>query len=82
MFTVRLNDEEKPEYCYEEFEVSLEELLKPVYIKDEGDFFTVWGKVGRIDIPVRLLAEFREFLQRYQVSFEDEFGGRIMAGRS
>ncbi|MGB6919249.1 MAG: hypothetical protein WBF96_12070 [Phycisphaerae bacterium] len=74
-FLVRLNKEEKAEYSYEEFEVSLDELVKPVYIKDEGDFFTVWGKEGRIDIPVRLLGKFREFLREHRVQFEDEYGG-------
>ena len=74
-FVVQLNEEEKAEYCYEEFEVNLGELVKPVYIKDEGDFFTVWGKEGRIDIPVRLLGKFREFLQEHRVQFEDEYGG-------
>ena len=75
VFLVRLNKEKKAEYCYEEFEVSLDELVKPVYIKDEGDFFTVWGKEGRIDIPVRLLGKFREFLKEHRVQFEDEYGG-------
>jgi len=74
-FLVRLNKEKKAEYCYEEFEVSLDELVKPVYIKDEGDFFTVWGKEGRIDIPVRFLGKFREFLKEHRVPFEDEYGG-------
>lgn len=75
VFVVRLNDEEKAEYCYEEFEVRLDELVKPVCIRDEAHFFTVWGKDGRIDIPVRLLDEFREFLGEHKVEFEEETGG-------
>lgn len=77
-FVIELNEQEKKEYCYEEFEISIEELVKPVYIKDEGDFFTIWGKDGRIDIPLRFLDKLRKFLRDNNIEYDDEFGGRAV----
>ncbi len=73
VFVVGLNEIEKREYSSEEFAVRLNELLRPVYIKDEGEFFTVWGRDGRIDIPLRFLQEFRKFLRDNRIGCEDEF---------
>lgn len=73
-FEIRLNEKEKKEYCCEEFEIGINEFVKPVYIKDEGDFFSVWSKDGRIDIPLRFLDDLRKFLRENKVEYEDEFG--------
>ena len=75
VFIVGLNEVEKREYSSEEFVVRPNELLRPVYIKDEGEFFTVWGRDGRIDIPLRFLQEFRKFLRDNRIGCEDEFIG-------
>lgn len=75
-FLVRLSQEEKREYCYEEFEIRLDELMKPVYTKDEGSFFTVWSSDGRIDVPARFLEPFRRLLDENRVEYEDQLGGR------
>ena len=72
-FQVELNEKEKKEWDGD-FEVGVDDLKKPVYIKDEGHFFTVWDKQGRIDIPVRLLDKFRKFLQDNHIKYEDEYG--------
>ena len=70
-FKVKLNKKEKKEWD-RDFEVSIDDLKKPVYIKDEGHFFTVWEKQGRVDIPVRLLDKFRKFLQDNHIEYEDD----------
>ncbi len=77
-FVIALDEQEKKEYCCEEFEIGIDELARPVYIKDEGDFFTIWDKDGRIDIPLRFLDEFRKFLRDNNVEYEDEFGERLV----
>ena len=71
-FKVKLYEKEKKEWD-RDFEVSIDDLKKPVYIKDEGHFFTVWEKQGRVDIPVRLLDKFRKFLQDNHIEYEDEY---------
>ena len=71
-FQVELNEKEKEDWD-RDFEVSIDDLKKPVYIKDEGHFFTVWDKQGRVDIPVRLLDKFRKFLQDNHIEYEDEY---------
>ena len=71
-FKVKLNEKEKKEWD-RDFEVSIDGLKKPVYIKDEGHFFTVWEKQGRVDIPVRLLDRFRKFLRDNRIEYEDEY---------
>ena len=71
-FQVKLNEKEKKEW-EGDFEVSIDDLKRPVYIKDEGHFFTVWDKQGRVDIPVRLLDKFRKFLQDNHIQYEDEY---------
>ena len=77
-FIIRLNEQEKKEYSYEEFDIRIDEFAGPVYIKDEGDFFSVWDNDGRIDIPLRFLDEFRKFFRENKVEYEDEFGGRAV----
>ena len=72
-FHVKLLNKEKQEFGYDEFDVRVDELIKPVYIKDEGDFFTVWGKNGRVDVPVRLLKKFVKFLRENKVVYESEY---------
>ena len=71
-FQIILNAKERKEFDYEDYEIGLDDLQRPVYIKDEGDFFTVWDKHGRVDIPVRLLDKFREFLQDNHIEYEDD----------
>ena len=71
-FQVTLNAKERKEFDYEDYEIGLDDLQRPVYIKDEGDFFTVWDKHGRVDIPVRLLDKFRKFLQDNHIEYEDD----------
>ena len=71
-FKVKLYEKEKNEWD-RDFEVSIDDLKKPVYIKDEGHFFTVWEKQGRVDIPVRLLDKFRKFLRDNRIEYEDEY---------
>jgi len=72
-FQVILNIKERQEFDYEDYEIGLDDLERPVYIKDEGHFFTVWDKQGRVDIPVRLLEKFRKFLQDNHIQYEDEY---------
>ena len=72
-FEVRLFEKERKEFGYDDFDIAAEELIGPVYIKDEGDFFTVWEKDGRVDIPVRLLRKFVAFLQNNGVPYESEY---------
>ena len=72
-FQVKLNIKERKEFDYEDYEIGLDNLERPVYIKDEGQFFTVWDKQGRVDIPVRLLDKFRKFLQDNHIEYEDEY---------
>ena len=72
-FQVKLNIKERKEFDYEDYEIGLDDLERPVYIKDEGQFFTVWDKRGRVDIPVRLLDKFRKFLQDNHIEYEDEY---------
>ena len=72
-FQIILNTKETKEFDYEDYEVGLDDLKRPVYIKDEGHFFTVWDKQGRVDIPVRLLEKFRKFLQDNHIQYEDEY---------
>ena len=72
-FQVKLNIKERKEFDYEDYEIGLDDLERPVYIKDEGQFFTVWDKQGRVDIPVRLLDKFRKFLQDNHIEYEDEY---------
>ena len=72
-FQVILNIKERKEFDYEDYEIGLDDLERPVYIKDEGQFFTVWDKRGRVDIPVRLLDKFRKFLQDNHIEYEDEY---------
>jgi len=74
VFLIRLSDAEKKGYCYEEYAVELADLSRPVHIKDEGDFLSVWGRYGRIDMPVRFLGPLRRFLRTNGVAFQDEFG--------
>jgi len=71
VFHVELTEKEKKEWN-EDFEVNIDELEKPVYIKDEGGFFTVWDKQGRVDIPVRLLKKFKIFLRDNHIEYEDD----------
>ena len=71
-FQVKLNEREKKEWDGD-FEISVDDLEKPVYIKDEGHFFTVWDKQGRMDIPVRLLDKFRKFLRDNRIGYDDEY---------
>ena len=75
-FQVILNTKERKEFDYEDYEIGLDDLEKPVHIKDEGQFFTVRDKRGRIDIPVRLLDKFRKFLQDNHIDYEDEYDKR------
>lgn len=72
-FEVKLFKKEQSDYECDGFDISLDELLKPVYIKDEGDFFTVWGKDGRVDIPARLLKRFVVFLEENGVTYKSEY---------
>ena len=72
-FQVILNIKERKEFDYEDYEIGLDDLERPIYIKDEGQFFTVWDKQGRVDIPVRLLDKFRKFLQDNHIEYEDEY---------
>ena len=72
-FQVKLNIKERKEFDYEDYEIGLDDLERPVYIKDEGQFFTVWDRRGRVDIPVRLLDKFRKFLQDNHIEYDDEY---------
>jgi hypothetical protein len=72
-FEVRLSKDEQDDYEYDSFLVNLDDLIKPVYIKDEGDFFSVWENQGRVDIPVRLLKSFLEWLKENGVGHKSEY---------
>jgi hypothetical protein len=69
-FYVKLAEREKKEWNGD-FTISVDGLEKPVYIKDEGDFFTVWNKQGRVDVPRRLLNKFKRFLRDNRIEYED-----------
>ena len=71
-FYVNLNKKEQKEFSYEGFEISIDELEKPVYIKDEGHFFSIQSK-ERIDIPLRFLNKFIKFLKENNVKYENEY---------
>ena len=73
-FEVKLSKQEQEDYEYDGFDIGVDELVRPVYIKDEGHFFTVWEEDGRVDIPVRLLRKFIAFLQENNVPYESEYG--------
>ncbi|MBN2316301.1 MAG: hypothetical protein JXM79_20400 [Sedimentisphaerales bacterium] len=72
-FEVELFQKERREFGYDEVYLVVDDLIRPVYIKDEGDFFTVWEKDGRVDIPVRLLGKFIAFLRENKVPYESEY---------
>ena len=72
-FAVTLLEKERNDFEYDYFDIAAEELIRPVYIKDEGDFFTAWEKDGRVDIPVRLLGKFIAFLRENNVPYESEY---------
>ena len=72
-FKIELSEEERTEFGYDGLDLVVDDLIRPVYIKDEGDFFTVWDKHGRVDIPVRLLGKFIAFLRENKVSYESEY---------
>ena len=72
-FEVKLLKKEKKEFRYKDFDIAADELIKPAYIKDEGDFFTVWVRKGRIDIPVRLLKRFVAFLKENGIPYQSEY---------
>jgi len=72
-FEVTLSKQEQNDYEGKEFEIILDELIKPVYIKDEGHFFSVWDGQGRVDIPVRLLNRFVAFLKENGVAYKSEY---------
>ena len=72
VFVVKLKESEKSEYCCDQFTLGLGELMKPVYIKYQGEFFTVWTKDGQVEVPQRLLDDFRQFLDENQIWHEDE----------
>ncbi len=72
-FEVTLLEKERNDFEYDYFDIAAEELIRPVYIKDEGDFFTAWEKDGRVDIPVRLLKRFIAFLRENNVPYESEY---------
>ena len=72
-FKIELSEEERTEFGYDDFALVVDDLIRPVYIKDEGDFFTVWDKDGRVDIPARLLGKFIAFLREFNVPYESEY---------
>jgi len=72
-FKIELSEGEKREFDYDGFDIVVDKLVKPVYIKDEGGFFTVWDKDGRVDIPARLLGKFIAFLREFNVPYESEY---------
>lgn len=72
-FKIELSEGEKREFDYDGFDIVVDKLVKPVYIKDEGDFFTIWDKHGRVDIPTRLLGKFIAFLMENNVPYESEY---------
>lgn len=45
-------------------------LKRPVYIKDEGDFFTVNSRRGKIDIPKYLLDKFKKWLWDCRIEYD------------
>jgi len=71
-FEVKLNKKEQKEFDYNDFEIGINDLEKPVYIKDEGDFFSIFAK-ERMDIPVRLLGKFIKFLEDNNIKYENEY---------
>ena len=72
-FEVKLNKKEQKDFSYRRFAICIDELEKPVYIKDEGHFFSIWNKKGRIDIPLRFLNKFIKFLKENNVKYENEY---------
>lgn len=73
-FEVKLTNKDKEEFEYDSFIIGVDELEKPVYIKDEGSFFSIWSKKERIDIPVRFLKRFIKFLKDNKIYFNNEYG--------
>lgn len=56
--------------------IDLQELIEsqPVYVKDEGDFFSLWlgGDSERIDIPMNEWLIFKAFLEINNVVYESD----------
>ena len=72
-FEVTLLEKERNDFEYDYFDIAAEELIRPIYIKDEGDFFTVWNRDGRVDIPLRLLGKFTAFLRENNIPYQSEY---------
>lgn len=72
-FEVNLCENERSDYGCDGFDVCLDDLIRPVYIENEGSFFTVWDKNGRVGIPARLLKEFVAFLKTNGVKCKSEY---------
>ena len=71
-FEVTLSKAEKKEFDYDYFIIDIDELEKPVHIKNEGKFFSIWSNKERIDIPLRFLKGFIKFLNKNKINYENE----------
>ncbi len=71
-FTIELSKDERKDFEYKRLSIAIDDLDKPVYIKDEGDFFTTWDKNERIDIPLRFLKRFVKFLEDNNIAYDSE----------
>jgi len=73
-FSIELDEDEKRVFDYDECHILARDLVKPVRIKDEGNFFSVWSKDGKIDVPVRFLEDFRQFLWQNRIAYSESLG--------
>lgn len=71
-FAIELSKNERKDFEYKRLSIAIDDLRKPVKIKDEGDFFTIWEKSGRIDTPLRFLNGFVKFLEKNNIEYESE----------
>ncbi len=72
-FEVKLSEKERREFGYDDFDLAVDDLATPVYVKDEGDFFAVWDKNGRVDVPIRLRKGFVAFLEQNGIPYQSEY---------
>lgn len=79
-FQVKLTAQEQKEFTVHGLaivNIGASALVTPVYIKDEGYFFSIWTKAdNRIDIPLRYIKPFLKWLDENKMRYECEVGGR------
>jgi hypothetical protein len=68
-FTIELSKDERKDFEYQRLSIAIDDLEKPVKIKDEGDFFTIWEKRWKGRHPFEISQRIRQVPggQQYRV---------------